>query len=50
MTHSHIVKFDEDHVLHELKHYLQAYPENDYIRGLVYQYVQKRPEKKLVLQ
>jgi DNA polymerase-3 subunit epsilon len=34
----------------ELKHYLQAYPENDYIRGLVYQYVQKRPEKKLVLQ
>jgi DNA polymerase III subunit epsilon len=32
----------------ELKHYLQAYPENDYIRGLVYQYVQKRPEKKLV--
>ena len=34
----------------ELKHYLQAYPENDYIRGLVYQYVQKRPEKKLVFQ
>ena len=32
----------------ELKTYLQAYPENDYIRGLVYQYVQKRPEKKLV--
>lgn len=34
----------------ELKTYLQAYPENDYIRGLVYQYVQKRPEKKLVFQ
>lgn len=34
----------------ELKGYLQAYPENDYIRGLVYQYVQKRPEKKLVFQ
>jgi DNA polymerase-3 subunit epsilon len=34
----------------ELKSYLQAYPENDYIRGLVYQYVQKRPEKKLVFQ
>lgn len=33
----------------ELKTYLQPYPENDYIRGLVYQYVQKRPEKKLVL-
>ena len=32
----------------ELKPYLQAYPENDYIRGLVYQYVQKRPDKKLV--
>ncbi|HUQ66598.1 MAG TPA: exonuclease domain-containing protein [Flavitalea sp.] len=34
----------------DLKTYLQAYPENDYIRGLVYQYVQKRPEKKLVFQ
>ncbi|MBL7696570.1 MAG: GIY-YIG nuclease family protein [Chitinophagaceae bacterium] len=34
----------------ELKTYLQPYPENDYIRGLVYQYVQKRPEKKLVFQ
>ena len=32
----------------ELKTYLQAYPENDYIRGLVYQYVQKRPDKKFV--
>ena len=32
----------------ELKNYLQPYPENDYIRGLVYQYVQKRPEKKVV--
>jgi len=32
----------------ELKHYLQPYPENDYIRGLIYQYVQKRPEKKVV--
>ena len=32
----------------ELKTYLQAYPENDYIRGLVYQYVQKRPYKKFV--
>lgn len=34
----------------ELKGYLQRYPENDYIRGLVYQYVQKKPEKKLVFQ
>jgi DNA polymerase III subunit epsilon len=32
----------------ELKNYLQVYPENDYIRGLVYQYVQKRPDKKIV--
>jgi hypothetical protein len=30
----------------DLKNYLQPYPENDYIRGLVYQYVQQRPEKK----
>ena len=30
----------------ELKSYLQVYPENDYIRGLIYQYVQKKPEKK----
>jgi DNA polymerase-3 subunit epsilon len=34
----------------ELKTYLQPYPENDYIRGLVYQYVQKRPDKKLLFQ
>lgn len=32
----------------ELKSYLQTYPESDYIRGLVYQYVHRRPEKKLV--
>lgn len=32
----------------ELKAYLQAYPENDYIRGLVYQYVHKRPDKKII--
>lgn len=30
----------------ELKPYLQAYPENDYIRGLIYQFAGKRPEKK----
>lgn len=34
----------------ELKSYLQVYPENDYIRGLVYQYVQKRPEKKVLFE
>jgi DNA polymerase-3 subunit epsilon len=32
----------------ELKSYLQVYPENDYIRGLVYQYVRMKPEKKVV--
>jgi DNA polymerase III subunit epsilon len=31
----------------ELKNYLKEYPENDYIRNLVYQYIHKRPEKKL---
>lgn len=34
----------------ELKNYLQVYPENDYIRGLIYQYVQKRPDKKIVFE
>jgi DNA polymerase-3 subunit epsilon len=32
----------------DLKNYLQPYPENDYIRGLVYSYVEKRPEKKMI--
>lgn len=32
----------------ELKTYLTAYPENDYIRGLIYQYVQKQPAKKVM--
>ncbi len=32
----------------ELKSYLQVYPENDYIRGLIYQYVRRKPEKKIV--
>ncbi len=32
----------------ELKEYLSIYPENDYIRGLVYQYAQKNPGKKLI--
>lgn len=34
----------------ELKTYLQAYPENDYIRGLVYQYARQSPDKKLVFE
>lgn len=32
----------------QLKEYVTQYPENDYIRGLVYNYVDKRPEKKRV--
>jgi DNA polymerase-3 subunit epsilon len=30
-----------------LKAYITPYPENEYIRGLVYQYVAKRPENKI---
>lgn len=33
----------------ELKNYLTPYPENDYIRGLVYQYAAKFPHKKMLL-
>ena len=30
-----------------LKHRITAYPENDYIRGLIYQYAERRPDKKI---
>ena len=30
----------------ELKHYLTQYPENDYMRGLIYQYAEKWPAKR----
>ena len=33
----------------ELKTYLTRYPENDYIRGLVYQYAERHPNKKITL-
>jgi DNA polymerase III subunit epsilon len=33
----------------ELKNYLTRYPENDYIRGLVYQYVERYPNKRVAL-
>ena len=33
----------------ELKNYLVQYPESDYIRGLVYQYAEKNPKKKIAL-
>ncbi len=32
-----------------LKHRITPYPENDYIRGLIYQYAERRPEKKIEL-
>jgi DNA polymerase-3 subunit epsilon len=31
-----------------LKEFITPYPENDYIRGLVYNYIEKRPEKKII--
>lgn len=34
----------------ELKGHLQVYPENDYIRGLVYQYARESPDKKQVFE
>ncbi len=33
----------------ELKNYLTPYSENDYIRGLIYQYASRFPHKKKVL-
>jgi DNA polymerase-3 subunit epsilon len=32
-----------------LKEHLTPYPENDYMRGLVYQYAEKWPEKKRLM-
>ena len=34
----------------ELKNYITPYPENDYMRGLIYQHAAKWPSKKTVLQ
>lgn len=33
----------------ELKNYLTRYPENDYMRGLIYQHAEKWPGKKIVI-
>lgn len=33
----------------QLKEYLVQYPENDYIRGLIYQYSERFPQKKVLL-
>ena len=35
--------------LEALKSTLTPYPDNDYIRGLVYQYVEKHPHRKVML-
>ncbi|MEP6597729.1 MAG: exonuclease domain-containing protein [Ginsengibacter sp.] len=37
------------HTIEELKNHLTPYSENDYIRGLVYQYAAKFPDKKKIL-
>jgi DNA polymerase-3 subunit epsilon len=36
--------------LDELKNHLTPYPENDYIRGMIFQYAQRFPYKKVALQ
>ncbi len=36
--------------LDSLKAHLKRYPENDYIRGLIYQYVERYPQKKLAFE
>jgi DNA polymerase-3 subunit epsilon len=36
--------------LDELKNHLTPYPENDYIRGMIFQYAQRFPYKKIALQ
>jgi len=33
----------------ELKSYLTLYPENDYVRGMIYQFVERYPSKKVDL-
>ena len=33
----------------ELKHYITPYPENDYMRGLIYQHAARWPSKKIML-
>jgi DNA polymerase-3 subunit epsilon len=35
--------------MENIKEQLTPYPETDYIRGLVYQYAEKYPEKKILL-
>jgi len=40
---------NEIHDLETVKGFLTRYPENDYIRSLIHTYLEKKPEKKLVL-
>jgi len=35
--------------IEELKNHITRYPETDYIRGLIYSYAEKNPEKKIVI-
>lgn len=35
--------------IHEFKHHLQPYADNDYIRNSIYQFVEMYPEKKMIL-
>lgn len=35
--------------IHQLKSYLTVYPENEYIRGLIYSFAERRPDKKIIL-
>ena len=34
----------------ELKNYITPYPENDYMRGLIYQHAARWPSKKFLLE
>ena len=36
--------------IESLKSQLEQYPESDYIRGLIYSYLEKKPEKKVLIQ
>ena len=33
--------------IEDLKSYLTLYPENDYVRGMIYQYIERNPSKKV---
>jgi DNA polymerase-3 subunit epsilon len=41
-------EFGEDITLEQLKERVTPHPDNDYIRGLIYQYAEKYPERKIL--